>query len=311
MLEPNAMATHQTADVWAELTRPAPVTVTIDGVPVRRGSRVLLRPRAGGDILDRALTGRVAIVEGLDESMEGTIHVAVTLEDDPGRDLGDARYLGHRFFFSTAEVEPLGTIADTRRPTTILVAGIGNVFLGDDGFGVAVAQQLATRALPPGVDVRDFGIRGMDLAYAMQNEYDVVVMVDAAPRGHPPGTVSVIDAAVDADGPVGIDTHGMDPVKVLALARALGRVPPKVLVVACEPERVLSTEQWDEMDMELTPVVRDAVGEAVTCIEQLIAELQRDDAATSMAAEGIEHETSRTQSTHLDRTGARQPTEQE
>jgi hypothetical protein len=88
------------SDVWAELARPAPESVLITGVTVRRGSRVRLHPHAGGDIFDRALADRVAIVEGLDESMEGTMHVAVTLEDDPGRDLGDSRYLGHRFFFS-------------------------------------------------------------------------------------------------------------------------------------------------------------------------------------------------------------------
>jgi hydrogenase maturation protease len=265
-------------DVWAELARPAPESTMIAGVTVRRGSRVLLRPRAGGDIFDQALAGRVAIVEGLDESMEETIHVAVTLEDDPGRDLGDSRYLGHRFFFAVDEVEPLGIVGDALpRPTSILVAGIGNVFLGDDGFGVAVAQRLAELPLPAGVDVRDFGIRGMDLAYAMQNSYDVVVMIDAAPRGSPPGTLFVIDAEIDADGPAEIDTHGMNPVKVLALARALGRVPPRVFVVACEPERIISTEQWDEMEMQLTPVVQAAVGEAVTLVEKLIGELQSSD----------------------------------
>jgi hydrogenase maturation protease len=262
-------------DVWAELARAAPERVLIGGVFVRRGSRVRLHPRAGGDIFDQALAGRTAMVEGLDESMEGTIHVTVTLDDDPGRDLGDDRYLGHRFFFSAEEVEPLDKAGEELpSPVRILVAGIGNVFLGDDGFGVAVAQRLAERPVPPGVDVRDFGIRGMDLAYAMQQPYDVVVMIDAAPRGHAPGTVSVIDAAVDADGPVAIDTHGMDPVKVLALARAIGRVPPRVLVVACEPERVISGDDWAEMEMRLTPSVDAAVGDAATLVEQLIRELQ-------------------------------------
>lgn len=262
--------------VWGELTRPAPESVVIDGVTVRRGSKVRLRPQAGGDVLDQALVNRVAIVEGLDESMEGTTHVAVTLVDDPGRDLGDARYLGHRFFFSIAEVEPLDDPGiSPSAPTKILVAGIGNVFLADDGFGVAVAQCLAERTLPVGVDVRDFGIRGMDLAYAMQNPYDAVIMIDTAQRGEKPGTLCIIDAATDADAQVGIDTHGMDPVKVLALARALGRVPPRVFVIACEPERIISGERWDEMEMALTAPVQRAVDEAVPIVEQLIEDLQR------------------------------------
>jgi hydrogenase maturation protease len=263
------------SDIWAELTRSAPENVMIDGHTIHKGSRVRLHPRTGGDVFDRALDDRVAIVEGLDESMEGTIHVAVTLEDDPGKDLGDSRYLGHRFFFSLEEVEPLDTV-EPRAPDrlSVLVAGIGNIFLGDDGFGVAVTQRLAERQLPAGVDVRDFGIRGMDLAYAMQNAYDVVVMIDVALRGGTPGTLSVIDAQVDADGPVVIDTHGMDPVKVLALARALGRVPPRVLVVVCEPERIIATEQWDEMVMELSTPVEGAVEAAALLVEKLIHELQ-------------------------------------
>ena len=104
------------------------------------------------------------------------------------------------------------------------------MFLGDDGFGVALAGRLARRALPPGVDVADFGIRGMDLAYALGDGYDAAVLLDAAPRGEPPGTLYVIEPEIE-EGEVPIDAHGMDPVKVLALARALGGPPPRTLVV--------------------------------------------------------------------------------
>ena len=102
------------------------------------------------------------------ESMEGVVQLAVTVEDDPGRDLGEDRQIGHRFFFSPDEVEPLGRArARRRRRSASWWPGIGNVFLGDDGFGVEVAGRLARSELPAGVDVEDFGIRGMDLAYAL------------------------------------------------------------------------------------------------------------------------------------------------
>ena len=165
--------------------------------------------------------------------MEGDVQLAVTVEDDPGRDLGEDRQIGHRFFFSPDEVEPLGPREPEVAARRILVAGIGNVFLGDDGFGVAVAGRLAAATLPPGVDVVDFGIRGMDLAYALR-DYDVAILVDAVPRGGAPGTLYVIEPELDADE-AGPDAHGMDPVKVLALARGLGDPLPRVLVVGCEP----------------------------------------------------------------------------
>ena len=92
---------------WEELERPAPDAVTVDGVEVRRRSRVRLRPRRGGDVFDVALAGRTAVVEEVVQSMEGGVHLAVTVEDDPGRDLGEERQVGHRFFFSPEEVEPV------------------------------------------------------------------------------------------------------------------------------------------------------------------------------------------------------------
>jgi hydrogenase maturation protease len=201
------------------------------------------------------------------------VHATVTLVDDPGADLGAARVLGHRFFFGIDEVEPLDGFepATPARPT-ILVAGIGNVFLGDDGFGVEVAKQLADVALPDGVEVRDFGIRGMDLAYALQDGYEAVVFVDAAPRGEPPGTLTLLEPDLDTDEVV-LDTHGMDPLRVLALARAMGGVPPRVLVVACEPETIVVGENDDELVGELSRPVRAAVAEAVRLVVSVAGEL--------------------------------------
>lgn len=259
-------------DIWHELQRDPPKSVVIAGTTVRRGTRVRLNPRARGDVFDDILAGKVGFVEGLDENLEGEIQIAVTLEDDPGRDLGDGRYPGHRFFFSTEEVEPVANNGDelaTARAPRLLIAGIGNIFLGDDGFGVAVAQRLAERTLPPGVDVRDFGIRGMDLAYALQNDYDAVIFIDATPRGEAPGTLYVIDARVDADGPMTMDTHGMDPVKVLALARAIGRVPPRVIVLGCEPVPREPLSSLSELDMSLSAPMLAAIGEAIAQAEAL------------------------------------------
>ena len=87
--------------------RPALESVTVGGVELRKGSLVLLWPRSGGDIMDLALKGKVAFVEGMEQDYENRVYIAVTLEDDPGRDLGEERFLGHRFFFSPEEVEPL------------------------------------------------------------------------------------------------------------------------------------------------------------------------------------------------------------
>ena len=155
----------------------------------------------------------------------------------------------------------------------VLIAGVGNIFLGDDGFGVEVVKRLAGRELPEGVEVKDFGIRGMDLAYALQEDYEVVVFVDAVPRGEEPGTVYLIEPEIEENGEVSLDTHGMDPVKVIKLSRALGAEPTRTLVVGCEPLVVLSGEDYDDMSMELSEPVQAAVGEAVKLVESLVEEI--------------------------------------
>ena len=222
------------------------------------GTRVRLRPRPGGDVWDIALNGRTAVVQGIEETLDGELLLTVVVDDDPGQDLP-----GHRFFFTPAEVEPL----------RVLVAGIGNVFLGDDGFGVALAQRLSQCELPAGVDVVDYGIRGMDLAYALA-DYDAAVLIDAAPRGEPPGTLYVIEP--DAQAAEGFDAHGMDPVKVLALARTLGGVPPRTLVLGCEPLTRMTGEE-DEIVGELSAPVGAALGEAERLVRSLLEELMKGD----------------------------------
>jgi hydrogenase maturation protease len=260
------------ASFWDEMARPGPSSVLVSGVQLRRGSRVRLWPNPGGDIFDLVLAGKAATVEGLDADEDGQIHVAVTVDDDPGRDLGEARQPGHRFFFSLGEVEPLGDVDEPRATMRILVAGIGNMFLGDDGFGVEVARRLAERELPPGVEVGDFGIRGMDLAFTLQDGYDAAIFVDTAPLGEPPGTLTVIEADVD-EGETVLDTHGMDPVRVLRLARELGRAPARTLIVACQPQTILTGEHDEDLVAELSPPVLAAVEEAAGLVEELVRQL--------------------------------------
>jgi hydrogenase maturation protease len=158
----------------------------------------------------------------------------------------------------------------------ILIAGVGNIFLGDDGFGVEVVRRLAGRELPEGVEVVDFGIRGMDLAYAMQRDYEVVVFVDATPRGKEPGTVYLLEPEIEEDGEVSLDTHGMDPVKVIKLSHALGAKPTRTLVVGCEPQVVPGGEDYDDMLMELSEPVSAAVDEAVKLVVSVVEESNKE-----------------------------------
>jgi hydrogenase maturation protease len=161
----------------------------------------------------------------------------------------------------------------------ILVAGIGNIFLGDDAFGCEVIQRILRHRLPDYVRVEDFGIRGFDLAYALMEDYEAVILVDAVPRGEQPGTLYTIEpdlTAVDDSGPVEmiVETHGMNPMKVLAMVKALGGEPKRILLIGCEPL------PSDEERMGLSEPVEAAVDEAVGMVESLIARITGDQTAT-------------------------------
>jgi hydrogenase maturation protease len=253
-------------------------SVPVAGVEVKKGDLVRLRPRQGGDIFDLALAGQTAIIESIEQDYEGKIHFAVVLEDDPGKDLGVLRQPGHRFFFSPEEVEPIGPReAAGRQPAPIqkiLVAGIGNIFLGDDGFGVEVARRLAETEFPEGVLVRDFGIRGYDLAYALLDGHDLIILVDAVPRGSPPGTLYVIEPEMDSPPAesrveprcLALDAHAMNPVSVLQLAKSIGPVSGTVLLVGCEPASL----GGDEGEMGLSEAVAAVVDQAAALVKRLI-----------------------------------------
>jgi hydrogenase maturation protease len=146
----------------------------------------------------------------------------------------------------------------------ILVAGIGNIFLGDDGFGVEVVRRLSTMAIPDGVIVADFGIRGIHLAYEMLDGYDHVVLVDAMSHGGEPGAIALVEAETDAstatDAP---DGHDMHPAAVLAYVKAIGGTPPPVTVVGCQPASI------DE-GIGLSEAVASSIDDAVSAVLALI-----------------------------------------
>jgi hydrogenase maturation protease len=161
----------------------------------------------------------------------------------------------------------------------ILIACIGNIFLGDDGFGTEVARRLACRPLPPGVILKDFGTRGIDLTYALLDPFDLVILVDACARGGEPGTIYLVEPdaveAITADGvPARLETHGMNPMNVLRMVKSMGGVPGRILIVGCEPAEIGSDT---EGKLELSAPVQAAVDEAIDLIETLVSKvLQRE-----------------------------------
>lgn len=155
--------------------------------------------------------------------------------------------------------------------TRILIAGIGNIFLGDDGFGVAVAQRLSQRKQPDGVRVVDFGIRSFDLVYALLDGYDVTIFIDATTRGGPPGTVYTIEpdlSEIDNE-PIEVEAHVMNPVRVLRMVRAMGGDPGRILLIGCEPE----TLGPEEGALGLSGPVESAVERTIGLVESLVAKL--------------------------------------
>jgi hydrogenase maturation protease len=251
-------------------------SLEIRGVQVRCGDRVRLNPRAGGDIFDLALAGKIAAVESIEQDYDGKMHVCVVIEDDPGRDIGLMRQPGHRFFFAPSELEPVAKEEETQVKETrkILIAGIGNIFLADDGFGVEVAGRLAHQSFPSGVRVADFGIRGFDLAYALMEGYETTILVDACPGEGQPGTLFVVEP--DLEGlnsseaqPGFIEPHAMNPVNVLRMAKNMGGELKRVLVVGCVP----ATLGPEEGQMGLSEPVAAAVEEALKLIDSLVTRI--------------------------------------
>jgi hydrogenase maturation protease len=156
----------------------------------------------------------------------------------------------------------------------ILIAGIGNIFLGDDGFGPEVLRHVYGRVNGcEGVRATDYGIGGMHLAYDLLEDWDALVLVDAIPNRGSPGTVHVFEADHGSpDAPAGLDAHGMDPATVFASLRALGGTPPRTIVVGCEVADV-------DDGMGLSEPIEAAVPEAARAVESAVAMLRAEDEA--------------------------------
>ncbi len=155
----------------------------------------------------------------------------------------------------------------------ICVAGVGNVFMQDDAFGVEVVKRLLNKGQSEGVEIYDVGIGGLKLAYDLMRGYDALILIDASKRGGKPGTLYVIEPQeeeINSDLQQGgtIDPHGADPVMVLRFVKALGAWPPKVLIVGCEPATV------NDFEMGLSAPVNAAIDQAVKLVETTIAEIQ-------------------------------------
>jgi hydrogenase maturation protease len=156
-------------------------------------------------------------------------------------------------------------------PKKILVAGIGNIFFGDDAFGCEVARELLLRPLPENVRVIDYGIRGYDLAYALMDDYDVTILVDAVPRGQAPGTVYLIEPDLDTPGDMTeiSNGHSLTPASVLQMVRSMGGKPRGIYLVGCEPAFL----EPEDGQMGLSEIVQAAVPPAIELIEKLIHDL--------------------------------------
>jgi hydrogenase maturation protease len=150
----------------------------------------------------------------------------------------------------------------------ILIACVGNIFLGDDGFGVEVARRLAFKTFPPDVVVKDFGIRGFDLAYALMDQPNLTILVDACARGYDPGTVFLLEPDPLDETQRGLDLHGMSPMSVLRMVKNLGGTPGRVLIVGCEPA-ALGSETDGQLG--LSEPVEAAIDEAINLIESLVS----------------------------------------
>ena len=152
----------------------------------------------------------------------------------------------------------------------VLVAGLGNIFLGDDAFGVEVSRRLLTADLPPDVRVMDVGLRSVHLAYELlEAQYETTILVDVVCRGGDPGTLYVLEPDDTAEIPATADGHCVGPGQVLALVRRLGGRVGRVLIVGCEPLRL-------DQEPGLSPIVSAAVAEAIPLIRRLVASALAD-----------------------------------
>jgi len=156
----------------------------------------------------------------------------------------------------------------------VMIAGIGNMFMRDDGFGSAVVKKIMNKQFPEGVEVKDFGTGGLKLAYDLMKGYDGLIFLDASARGEKPGTLYVIepdekDFSNDLEQGGPIDPHGADAVTVLRFVKSIGSWPAKVFIVACEPESV------DDFEIGLSEPVNTAIDTAIEMVDDIIKDIYK------------------------------------
>jgi hydrogenase maturation protease len=248
-------------------------TLVINGRTVGAGTAVVLHPSRRADAHDMFLVGLTATVSGVFTDVDQEVLVAVRVDDDPASD--ELAWQGRALFFHPDELEVVERAAHRPESARVLVAGIGNVLLGDDGFGVEVANRLLGMPMPGAVRVCEFGIRGIHLAYELLDGYDALVLIDAMPMGEPPGTLAVIqpdapapssDTDADADPEPALDAHSMNPEVVLNMLARLGGTVEQVYVIGCQPANL------DE-GIGLSQPVAAAIDGAVDVCVDLLAEM--------------------------------------
>ena len=174
---------------------------------------------------------------------------------------------------STVEIEqPKNQPSYVRK--RVMIAGIGNMFMKDDGFGSAVVKRIMNKKFPEGVEVKDFGTGGLKLAYDLMKGYDGLIFLDASSRGEKPGTLYVIepnenDFSNDLEQGGPIDPHGADPVTVLRFVKSIGSWPAKVFIVACEPEAV------DDFEIGLSEPVNTAIDTAIEMVDDIVKDIYK------------------------------------
>ncbi|MDV7082731.1 hydrogenase maturation protease [Rhodococcus opacus] len=163
----------------------------------------------------------------------------------------------------------------------VLVAGVGNIFFGDDGFGPGVLRAVATRSLPPGVRAVDFGIRGTHLAYELLDGWGALLLVDAVPDRGEPGALRAFEVGPDTAAAAPLDAHSMDPGAVFASLRALGGTLPRTVVLGCQVENTAE-------GIGLSPRVEAAVGPAVDAVFEIVDQLLESESAVTLQPDGTE-----------------------
>lgn len=154
----------------------------------------------------------------------------------------------------------------------VMVAGVGNMFMSDDGFGGEVVKKMRQKNQPEGVEIRDFGTGGLKLAYDLMRGYDALILIDSSSRDEEPGTLYVIEPKeedfntdLEESGP--INPHDMDPVTVLRFVKSVGAWPARIVIIGCEPENV------EDFEVGLSDPVLAAVDKAAELVQETIQEI--------------------------------------